>query len=285
MIYDGIIGLVVGDALGVPFEFGKRGTFNCTGMTGHGTYNQPPGTWSDDSSMTLATLKSIVRNKKIEPADIMCNFGKWLYCGEFTPYGEVFDIGSGTRIALTNYFDKGHSLDTCGGREISDNGNGSLMRILPLAFVDHTLEDIIKVSSLTHAHEISVTACIIYDIIARRLIQGDDKLHVVRTVADAVDNPEFSRLKEILKLREDDIRSTGYVVDTLEAALWCFLTTDCYRKCVLKAVNLGGDTDTIAAVAGGLAGIYYGAKSIPAKWIKQIPKLKEIKKLCEEAEA
>ena len=102
-IYDGIIGLVVGDALGVPVEFRRRDTYKVSDMIGYGTYEQPPGTWSDDSSLTLATLESIARLGRIEPADIMQNFAKWYFEAEFTPYGEVFDVGSTTREAILHY--------------------------------------------------------------------------------------------------------------------------------------------------------------------------------------
>ena len=131
-IYNGIMGLVVGDALGVPVEFKKRDTYTVTDMTGYGTYNQPPGTWSDDSSLTLATLDSMVKLGKIDPADIMQNFFYWLNDGMFTPYGKVFDVGGGTRRAISRYAN-GKEPAKCGGKTRMDNGNGALMRILPVA--------------------------------------------------------------------------------------------------------------------------------------------------------
>lgn len=133
-IYNGIMGLVVGDALGVPVEFKKRDTYTVTDMTGYGTYNQPPGTWSDDSSLTLATLDSMVKLGKIDPADIMQNFFYWLNDGMFTPYGKVFDVGGGTRRAISRYAN-GKEPAKCGGKTRMDNGNGALMRILPVAML------------------------------------------------------------------------------------------------------------------------------------------------------
>ena len=279
-IYDGIMGLVVGDALGVPFEFKRRDTFTATDMTGYGTYNQPPGTWSDDSSMTLATLESIGRRGAIDPNDIMIQFAYWLDLGKYTPYGEVFDVGGATRKAIQRY-SRGIAPLHCGGKSVMDNGNGALMRILPLAFVSSSATDIDNVSSLTHAHEISRRACRLYVGTAEQLLKGNSLDFCLSYSGVWV--KEFSRIPQLWKLRRDEIKSTGYVVDTLEAALWCVLKTDSYRDCVLTAVNLGEDTDTVAAVAGGLAGIAYGcggAQGIPDEWIAQIPRREWIGELC-----
>ena len=279
-IYDAIMGLVVGDALGVPVEFKKRGTFEVKDMIGYGTYNQPPGTWSDDSSLTLATVESIGRLGKIDPGDIMENFFLWLGRGMFTPYGEVFDVGNGTRKAITRYAEGVNPLK-CGGKSKMNNGNGALMRILPLALFPSSYKDVNEVSGLTHAHEISQKACRLYVGVAKMLLKG-------HSVADATNyggvwSGEFSRIPKLDRLQRDEIRSSGYVVDTLEAALWCLMHTGSYRECVLTAVNLGEDTDTVAAVAGGLAGIVYGyggIKGIPHDWIKQIAQKNWISELC-----
>lgn len=281
-IYDGIMGLVVADALGVPYEFKKRGTFNADDMVGFGTYNQPPGTWSDDSSMTLATLESIGRLGKIDPADIMENFSQWLNSGSFTPYGEVFDVGGGTRRAIYR-FNRGFEPLKCGGRTRMDNGNGSLMRILPLAFIPCSVNDINNVSSLTHAHEISLRACRLYIGIAEQLLKGVPLYLALSESGIFV--KEFSRIPTLCKLSRDEINSSGYVVDTLEAALWCALHGHDYKSTVLMAVNLGEDTDTVAAVAGGLAGIIYGMGDIPTKWLAQIPRWEWIDDLCGKVES
>lgn len=281
-IYDGIMGLVVADALGVPYEFKKRGTFNADDMVGFGTYNQPPGTWSDDSSMTLATLESIGRLGKIDPADIMRNFWKWLYFGEFTPYGKAFDVGGGTRKAIDRY-DRNVEPLKCGGKTRMDNGNGSLMRILPLAFIPCSVNDINNVSSLTHAHEISLRACRLYIGIVEQLLKGVPRYLALSESGIFV--REFSRIPTLWRLSRDEINSSGYVVDTLEAALWCVLHGHDYKSTVLMAVNLGEDTDTVAAVAGGLAGIIYGMGDIPTKWLAQIPRWEWIDGLCRKVES
>ena len=281
-IYSGIMGLVVGDALGVPVEFEERDTYHVTDMIGYGTYRQLPGTWSDDSSMALATAESIARLGRIDPADIMQNFLNWYAKAEFTPYGAVFDCGMTTARAILN-FGRGVPLDECGGTDIRDNGNGALMRILPVALVPHTAADVRQVAGLTHNHLISHSACAVYVEIAEMLLAGDSKAAVRQYLKEKIVPPELSRLAKLEELRRDEIKSSGYVIDTLEAALWCFLHTDGYRDCVLAAVNLGDDTDTVAAVVGGLAGVYYGCNGengIPSEWIEQIPRREWIAEIC-----
>ena len=247
---DAIYGLAIGDAMGVPFEFRQRDTFKCKGMVGYGTHNQPAGTWSDDTSMTLATLASLKKNLwEVDTTDMRNNFLNWAKYGDFTVDGSVFDIGSTTAIALND------------GAPLTDmlsNGNGSLMRILPLAFANASDSEIWAVSGITHGHWISCWACTIYTVIARNLLAG-----VPLKSMDLDYGEPFDRLNDLEYMKRDEILSTGYVVDTLEAALWALLHSSNYKEAILKAVNLGGDTDTIAAVTGGLAGIMYG---VPEDW-------------------
>lgn len=287
-VYNGIMGLVVADALGVPVEFKKRDTFHVTDMMGYGTYNQPPGTWSDDSSLTLATLESLGRLKHIDLDDIMGNFVKWLYHNEFTPYGEVFDVGGTTRRAIENYRFL-PNVQGCGERTEQSNGNGSLMRILPVAFIKFDFNNVVNISALTHAHGISTEACYLYTLLAQVAIHNVDLKTTIRNLGNWIEViPPFHRLPILETLTRDEIKSTGYVVDTLEAALWCVLKSNSYRECVLMAVNLGDDTDTVAAVAGGLAGLMYGVggdKGIPDDWIAQIAKKEWIQALCDTLES
>uniref|UniRef100_UPI0028AE2B1B ADP-ribosylglycohydrolase family protein n=1 Tax=Lacrimispora sp. TaxID=2719234 RepID=UPI0028AE2B1B len=249
-----IYGLAVGDALGVPVEFMDRGSFHVTDMKGYGTHNQPAGTWSDDTSMTLATCDSIRELQKIDLNDIMRCFSEWYYENSYTASGEVFDIGGTTASAIRRYSPGCESVK-CGLDHVSANGNGSLMRIIPFAFCNCAKEEIQNVSKLTHAHNISVTACEIYVQIAQRLLNGEMIKDILGTMEF---RGPFERLTRIGDLEEKEIASSGYVIHTLEAASWCLLTTNSYEECVLKAVNLGEDTETTGAVAGGLAGIVYG---------------------------
>lgn len=238
---DCIYGLTVGDALGVPYEFRPRGTFECTDMIGYGTHGQPAGTWSDDTSMTLATCDSIRELGHIDAADMRDKFVSWIARGEYTIDG-VFDYGGTTARAL-------HTGK--GGSGESDNGNGSLMRIAPLAFTDATDEEIREVSAITHAHGTSTESCVTFIELMRSAMDGA-LLEWALCLKDAP---------------EQEIRSGGFVRDTLKAATWCFVNTNSYEACVLAAVNLGDDTDTTAAVAGALAGAVYGIEAIPREWI------------------
>ena len=263
---DAVYGFAVGDALGVPYEFKQRNSFQCKDMTGYGTYNQPPGTWSDDTSMMLATCDSIKQCGGINIKDLRLRFEKWMQCGEYTAHGKLFDIGNTTLAALT----AGKGIN-----DINANGNGSLMRILPLAFIDCVDEEIFEVSDITHAHEISEESCLLYVAIAKRLICGEN----IKSILDSFKNCTFIRLTSIANLPKSEIKSTGYVVDTLEAALWCVETSYNYAETVLTAVNLGGDTDTIAGLSGGLAGIIYGFNGIPTEWIDKLAN-KELIERC-----
>lgn len=276
-----MLGLIVADALGVPFEFKERDTFKATDMAEFGTHNQPVGTWSDDSSMVLATLDSFIQTEKIDYDDIMERFVRWFDEGEYTPYGKCFDIGHTTLTAIGRY-KCGITPVRCGGRGFNDNGNGSLMRILPIAFVEHTVDDVLDLSSLTHGNEISLMSCRLYVQIAENLMNGMSKEDAVKNLRCCVD--ECENIPKISAFPRERIRSTGYVIDTFEAAVWSFMTTDNYKDCVLEAVNLGGDTDTVAAIAGGLAGIYYGIggeNGIPEEWINKLAKIELINDLYE----
>lgn len=306
-IYDGVIGLAIGDALGVPVEFKTRKEIArnpVESMLGYGTHNQPLGVWSDDTSLTLALMDSIAQCKTINYKDIMDKFSAWLLYGEYTASGEVFDVGNATSRAIMNY-GRGVTPIECGGVSEYENGNGSLMRILPLAYylfkhnefdINTQIKLIHNISSLTHRHNISLIGCGIYVLIAMELIKGDNSLNdcIKAGVAKAFeyyDKNEFYEVGKYNRLRSldefarttnDQISSSGYVVHTLEAALWCLLNTKSYKSCMLKAVNLGEDTDTVGAVVGGLAGIYYGVKDIPKEWLDVIVGREYIKGLCDD---
>ena len=296
-----LFGVAVGDALGVPVEFKSRETI-CRNpvkdMIGYGTYNLLPGTWSDDSSLTFCLAEALTKDFDLNI--IGQNFVKWVYESYWTPRGNVFDIGLATRQAIDR-LRKGEQPELAGGFEVSSNGNGSLMRISPLLFylldksINERYEITKQVSSITHGHIRSVIACFYYLEFARQLFEQKDKFEVYKYLQTEITNfltslsinPEeislFDRLlkQNIHELTEENIFSSGYVLHTLEASIWCLLTTDNYKNAVLKAVNLGEDTDTTGAVTGGLAGLLYGLDSIPKNWIKQIARNGEIKNLAE----
>lgn len=294
-VKDGIIGFIVGDALGVPVEFYSRRELEedpVVDMREYGTYNQPKGTWSDDSSMTIAMMDSIINKRCIDYKDIMDNFCKWAVDEEFTPNGERFDIGNTTRRGIERYLNGADAL-SCGGTSTHDNGNGSLMRILPLAFIpDIDYETIENISALTHGHERSKIACVLYVEIAKSMLKNDLTIDEhINQACETIkrhygDNEELENFNRIFndELNEENILSGGYVIDTIETVIFCLKTTDNYKDAVLKAVNLGIDTDTNAAICGGLAGIYYGYESIPIDWINTIIRLEYILSLCEKYE-
>lgn len=243
-----IYGLAVGDALGVPYEFHERGTFTCEGMDGYGTHHQPAGTWSDDTSMALAMLDSIAECGCVDTVDMAQRFNDWLYGGAYTCDGYAFDVGGTTSMALR----LGHGMDgEC------DCGNGSVMRAAPLAALGVTPDEIERISAITHAHAVPKAMCV-------GLV--DDVRDAAKYGVDSLREP-YAYIQERLI---DDVDSGGYCVDTAEAAMWCLLHTDKYSDCVKAAVNLGGDTDTTAAVAGALAGAAYGVDGIPARWLGQL---------------
>lgn len=294
-VKDGITGFIIGDALGVPVEFYSRHELEedpVVDMREYGTYNQPKGTWSDDSSMTIATMRSIVNKKGIDYEDIMTEFCRWAFEGQYSQHHETFDIGNTTLRGLTRFQNGADALES-GGTSTHDNGNGSLMRILPLAFIpDIDFETIENISGLTHGHERSKIACVLYVEIARSMLKND--LTVDEHISNACEiikehYKDESELDEFKRILDDDfsdgIRSGGYVIDTIETVIYCLKNTDNYRDAVLKAVNLGGDTDTNAAICGGLAGIYYSFDEIPIYWIESIPHLDRVLSLCEEFEA
>lgn len=309
-ICDGLLGLAAGDALGVPVEFMTRqeiGRNPVTGMREYGTHHQPAGTWSDDTSLNLALMDSLVKCRDIKPEDIMERFSAWLLYGDYTPHGEVFDVGIATSKAIMNY-GRGIAPTACGGAGEFDNGNGALMRILPLAFylraqphMDLTgrMARVHEVCSLTHRHGRSLAGCGLYVSIAMALSLAPGNL--TDLVKDGINSAmgyyrrcgeaEIAAYRRIMDidtfaaLPAEQISSSGYVVHTLEAALWCLLNTGSYQECVLAAVNLGEDTDTVGAVAGGLAGIYYGAQHIPEQWTAVLAKRAYLEELCAEFQA
>ena len=295
-----VIGLAVGDALGVPVEFHKREYFKSNpvvDMIGFGTHDQPPGTWSDDSSMAFCLAEVLADEYSIHTLGE--NFKRWLYDNYWTPHGEIFDVGIATRKAINNLNIEISPLESGGFDEYS-NGNGSLMRILPLAFhvknmsISERFQITKEVSAITHAHIRSVIACFYYVEFALKLITNKDKFQVFEDLRNQIPTylselkiysdeiQKFKRLwdNDFPEIEENDIFSSGYVVHTLEASIWCLLTTNNYSEAVLKAVNLGDDTDTTATVTGGLAGILYGINSIPEKWKQSIARYDDIENLA-----
>lgn len=291
-------GAVTGDALGVPVEFtsrDERARDPVTSMRGGGTWRQPPGTWSDDSSLLLCSAESLLGG--FDTDDLGRRFVGWRKAEWWTPWGKVFDIGMTTENALQNIA-RGVKAELAGGTDERSNGNGSLMRIIPVALhgaslrPSELLDRVHRASAVTHGHRRSQMACGLYSLLVRRLLSGEpapeawDKARSefpshYHTREWAVEHVHFRRLLEagLGEVPECEIKSGGYVLQTLEASVWCLLNTRSYPEAVLRAVNLGGDTDTTGCVTGGLAGVLYGQASIPPEWIATLARTDDLARL------
>ena len=308
-----LLGLAVGDALGVPVEFRSREERRrdpVTGMRSYGTHGQPGGTWSDDASLTFCLAETLARpGGRSAPPDLD-DFARrainWLDSAYWTATAETFDVGGATRAAI-GYLKRGIAPAEAGPRSEFDNGNGALMRILPLVFHNVWQAETLDleaawaltraVAGVTHGHLRSTLGCFLYLMMARKLLAGhaparayaamrQTAVRWLKSNAVPAAVAEAARYKTVLNgqlpgLTERHIHSSGYVVHTLEAALWCLLNHDSYAATVLAAVNLGDDTDTTAAVAGGLAGLAYGEAAIPSEWLQTLARRADIEALAQ----
>lgn len=308
-----LLGLAVGDALGVPVEFAGRAARQrdpVVGMRAYGTHQQPAGTWSDDSSLTFCLAETLASGGGLTAAPNLADSGQraiaWLDKGYWTATGVTFDVGGATRTAIGR-LRQGVPPTAAGPRTERDNGNGALMRILPLVFHATWREPTLNlttawalteaVASVTHGHPRSTLGCFLYLLVARGLLARlapADSYEQMRAAANQWLQAEaqgavvyeWTHYRRVLEghlpaLAEEEIQSTGYVVHTLEAALWCLLRHGTYAATVLAAVNLGDDTDTTGAVAGGLAGLAYGEIAIPSEWLAVLARRADIEDLAE----
>ena len=298
-----IIGHAVGDAMGFPTEFSKREELlknPVLEMIDSPDVGQPAGSWSDDTAMEIATIDSFIHKKCFDYKDIMDRWVQWISESEYTPTGVIFDIGRTCLKAIKKYCNGTEPL-RCGSTSINENGNGSLMRILPVALYAYTrnLDDISiqrltdEMSSLTHAHEVSRLGCYIYVRFIICLLKGYTKEEVYKYI-QSLDYSSYSLdsinlytriLNATIKDQAiDSIKSTGYIVDTLECALWIFMNAMDYKESIIASTNIGGDTDTIGAIVGSMSGIYYGFESIPSKWLDKLQRKEYIVELTSKFE-
>lgn len=262
-----LFGIAVGDALGVPHEKKPRGSFKCLGWD----YTPEPDrkrTWSDDTALTLAELDSLGTLKRVDFDAIMQNFMEW------------FLMGKSTVHAIKNYCYGKKAID-CGSKDIMSNGNGALMRIMPFCLLREEYRKTFNFDDavgMTHRHPINLVACCFFDVLVNAIVRGSDLKTAYETAEkslsqeekELIQMPSFGLLSE---RHESEIKSGRFVLDTLWAAIWCVEKTTNYRYAVLKAVDLGDDSDTTASVAGGIAGLIYGIggeKGVPSNWIEQL---------------
>ena len=301
---DGIVGVLTGDALGNPVQFMDRDALKrrglVKGMESGGFFQTPAGTWTDDGSMTLATLDAIRTTGRLDPDDVMKNFVAWNRNGRYVQGGRAFDQGATCLSAIRRYDELGFDVESCGLDDEWSNGNGALMRIMPACLyamettddVDEAERIVDSITALTHAHERAKIASKLYFHMARSVVENDGTLF--ERMKEGLDAGfiRFSASKEIrwfarmqnlkafASLPEEEISSSGYCVDSLEAATWSLASTSSFEECLLKAVNLAEDADSVGAIAGGIAGLYYGRTSIPREWTDVMRKLETVEEWC-----
>ena len=264
-ITDSIIGHAIGDAMGMPTEFCIREHLlsnPVTDMIGSKKVGQPAGTWTDDTSMEIATIESIISNKGFNYSDIMTRWCDWLNKGDYTPNGEAFEVGRTCLRDCKNFID---------GIEPTKFG-----------LSDYELLNLVNdVSSLTHGHNISKLVCYMYVKFVVRLFNGMSKEECYKYLSnddygmyDDYSISKYDRLikDDITKLKIDDIKSSGYVVDTWECVLWILLKSKSFKETIIATTNIGQDTDTIGAIAGSMAGIIYGMDETPKQWLDTLIK-------------
>lgn len=267
-----MLGLAIGDAIGTSVEFSPRGSFTpVSDMVGGGVFGLQPGQWTDDTSMALCLAASLLEHG-FDMHDQLNRYLEWHDEGYMSSTGKCFDIGGTTSDALERYRRTGTTRS--GSIDPNDAGNGSIMRLAPVVlYFQETPEDAIRYaaeqSKTTHRAPECLMACQLMAETMLRALQGQSKAAVLApSTLNLAWTPGLEAIAtgEYLHKAVDVIHGTGYVVQSLEAALWCVATTSDFRSCVLEATNLGDDADTTAAVAGQIAGAFYGANGIPQEW-------------------
>ena len=285
-----LLGLACGDAVGTTVEFRPRGSFPpVTAMSGGGPFSLDAGDWTDDTSLALCLAASLTEQQGFDAEDQMQRYVRWMDEGYYSSTGECFDIGNTTSAALNRFKRSGEPF--AGSTDPRAAGNGSIMRLAPIPMWFYSdLEQAIhfagESSRTTHAAVECVDACKFYAAVLIAALSGAAKDDILSAPFEGIQPPELSpKIQAIADgsyrdKGEEEISGSGYVVDSLEAALWCFHTTDNYRDAILRAVNLGDDADTTAAVCGQVAGAYYGVAGIPSEWLERLTMRQEIDRLA-----
>ncbi|RMF12356.1 MAG: ADP-ribosylglycohydrolase family protein [Candidatus Dadabacteria bacterium] len=283
-----LLGLAVGDAIGTTVEFRPRGSFApLTDMVGGGPFDLPAGAWTDDTSMALCLADSLLSCSGFDPADQMRRYLEWYRNGLWSSTGRCFDIGNTVRAALHRFEQSGEPF--AGSTDPHSAGNGSIMRLAPVPMffypdISAAIRQAAESSRTTHGAAECVDACRLLAAMLCHAFDGRSKSHVLHP--DGLNPAELSpRIAAIARgsyraKSADEIRGSGYVVDALEAACWCFWRTDNFRDAVLLAANLGDDADTTAAIVGQIAGAWYGVEAIPAPWLDRLVMAEDIRELA-----
>ena len=281
-----IIGLAIGDALGAPLEFLDPGTFEPLEDMQGGAWGGrlEAGDWTDDTSLALCLGYSLLESKGFDARDQIQRYVRWYQKGYMSSVGECFDIGGATASALDRFMEDPGHCPWAGSTSARKGGNGSLMRLAPVPLLYHDNEDLaVRLSGdssyTTHGARTAVDSCRFYGLLIAKALRGESKAALLdpslATSGPFENDPLVEEVLEIAlgSYKQKDppeIKAGGYVVRTLEAALWAFHRTETFEEGVLKAINLGDDADTAGAIYGQLAGAYYGFDSIPRKWRDQV---------------
>ncbi len=268
-----LLGLAVGDAVGTTVEFRPRGSFPpMTDMVGGGPFGLEPGQWTDDTSMALCLATSLVECDGFDPLDQMQRYCRWAEEGYLSSTGRCFDIGNTVSQALRQFRQTGEPFS--GSTDPRSAGNGCLMRLAPVPMFYYP--DVAKAvwfsgesSRTTHAAQECIEASRLFGAMLARALSGANREEILTNHDDLnLQTPTLQAIAagEYQRWERDQIRGSGYVVESLTAALWCFWTTTTYAEAILAAANLGDDADTTAAICGQLAGAYYGLSGIPQPW-------------------
>lgn len=282
-----LLGLAVGDAVGTTVEFRPRGSFHpVVDMTGGGPFHLKPGQWTDDTSMALC-LASSLTEVGFDLRDQIERYCRWFKEGYWSSTGACFDIGTTVRRALDDYRRSGDPIS--GSVDPKAAGNGCIMRMAPVPMfffpdegeaADHSARSCLT----THGAKECLEAARLLSHVLVRALSGVDKAGLLTVSATGeFSSPAIAAIATgaYVAKSESKIRRSGYVIESLEAALWCFHTTDSYEQAVLKAANLGDDADTTAAVCGQVAGAFYGERRIPAAWLARLHSVETIRALAD----
>lgn len=272
-LYGSFLGLAVGDAVGTTVEFRTRDTFEpVTDMVGKGPFNLPAGYFTDDTSMALCLAESLIENPLLDCDDLLQRFSDWYRNGVNSPTGRCFDIGTTTRSAIVNWEKTGSKVNNTGPW---DAGNGSIMRLAPVAikyYNDEAMACLLAVAqgSSTHGSQECMHSAELLTRVLIRAFNATDKNEVFNVDVKDYWSGTVKDMLTTLDVSRDEVKSSGYVIHTLHAALWCFKNTDNFRDAILLATNLGDDADTVAAVTGQIAGAFYGMSGIPSEWLDKL---------------
>lgn len=283
-----LLGLACGDAIGTTVEFSTRGSFNpLTDMVGGGPFHLKPGEWTDDTSMALCLAHSLVHCKGFNPVDQMNRYCNWRSVGYMSSTGSCFDIGNTVSEALSRYLRTSDPF--AGSTDRYAAGNGALMRLAPVPmFYALDAQKVFKFSGestrTTHGAQEAIECSMLFGLQLQTALAGCEKEEILAIEYPELLSPKVQSIaaSDYRGKIESQIKGSGYSVESLEAALWCFHMTDSYEAAVLRAANLGDDADTTAAICGQLAGAFYGISGIPERWLSKIVMREEITVLADQ---